>query len=380
MKKSIMFILVGMGTLLYAAQTNVAIQQVGVMVSAPLELETIGAFLVQNLIGYSDREKLRLVSAEEENLHLLKVNRLSAVVTCFLRKTNNHIIVDMRLVDSEGTNEIEGFAFFVATNWMKEISGVSKAMYEELRRRYPPKPVSEVRTVEVRKTYSPYEVRRHELSFGGAFGYCGRLVEGHSRWNNTGRSTKDVVVVGALDLFFLWRKGFWYVENQFHGLFPEDMSLILESQVGYGLFGGVVVPLGGVLLAYDEHYWLITNGGGGSKVFEFSTVRILPLFGLRVAFQPSFWFTISGGMLPREVPHVLFSEGMPESFVFESGFLRIQMYLRQGERGLFFLSWRMWNGGLPWREEGYSFGDPSWVVSSFRETLGSVTIGGAYVF
>ncbi|MCX7881617.1 MAG: hypothetical protein N2314_00120 [Brevinematales bacterium] len=384
MKKSVFFVLVGITSCLYAVTTNLVVQQVGIEVMTSPGLESLGLFLGEDIIGKSDRQRLRLVSAKEDDLSLLKVNRLSAVVKLVLFQTNQRIGMDVIFMDSTGTNLLSLWGDFSLTNWMKEIGVVSAKLHSELVRRYPPKLVSEIRTVEVRKTYSPYEVRGHEVTLGGAIGYCGRRVHGHGFWisagNTNGQDTRDVISGGALEVVGLWRYGLWYTEMQVHGFFADDVNLVFETQGGYGFFGGVVSLLGGVLLSYNEHYWLITNTGGGNKVFEFSTVRVLPLLGVRVAFQPSFWFTVVGGGLPSSVPHTLWAEGKPESFVLDSMFIRVQTYVRYGRNWLVFLSWKMWNSVLPWREEGYFSGDPNWWVRSFEEVLGSVTIGGAYVF
>ncbi|MCX7881619.1 MAG: hypothetical protein N2314_00130 [Brevinematales bacterium] len=384
MKKSVFFLLVGVVSSVYALQTNLVVQQVGVMVRTSPGLESVGLFLGEEIIGKSERQRLRLVSARQDDLSLLKIDRLSAVVILSLFQTNQRIVVDVGYVDSGGTNEFPMFATFSATNWMRELPEVSVRIHAELLRRYPPKQVSEIRTVEVRRDYASFANRENEGVLVGAIGYSGRRVKGYSKWYNAGttsfRDTLKVISGGAFDVFGFLRYGMWRTEIHFHGFFAHGNTLLLEPQVGYDFFGGMVSPLGGVLLSYDEHFWSITNTGGENKVFEFSTVRVLPLLGVRVAFQPSFWFTVVGGGLPSSVSHTLWAERKPETFVLDSMFIRVQTYVRYGRNWLVFLSWKMWNSVLPWREEGYFSGDPNWWVQSFEEILGSVTIGGAYVF
>jgi len=376
------WVVVGMSL---AAPAALVVQQVGVLDESPSELQSMGNFLAQAVLGYSDRKQLRLVSAREEDLRLLRVDRLSSVVTLSLRREGGErILVDLRFVDSEGTNVVTSFTQFSASSWMKELPEVAVRVYREISRRYPPRPLTEVKTVTVVKKYSPYEVVGHEVSLGMSVGYVGVTRHGEIKVTNAPSERLRGSEVGvAGDLLVLWRHGPWYGEGQIHGFLVDEPVVAADGLLGYGLFGGVIsLQLGGVFV-YEKHDWYFQTDPSeqqqSSTHLSFSLVRGFPLMGIRIAFQPFFWVNmVAGGPLPG-VPHVIWEEGLSASLPWSAGFVRVQAYLRYGAHGLFFLSWRTMSIGAGWDTDGVRLSDTK-ILKGADETWGSVSLGGAYVF
>ncbi|MFN4216880.1 MAG: hypothetical protein ACK4HQ_05725 [Brevinematales bacterium] len=364
----------------YAETEKLVIQQVGIEVRSVSGGEEIAYFIEKALLGYSDRQKLRIVKAQAEDLSLLKVSRLSGVVSVFLRYTNGIIYGDVSFFDSRQTNVLQALVSFAVSNWMDEIDKKVAIIASEMYRHYPPKPVKEHETIDVSQTFSPYEVRGHEFSTGLTIGFGGRAINFRYAFGTDGFSSDDVVKNLAFDVLLLWRYRLWYVEGGIH-VFPfDELSVLTETEVGYGFFGGVIAPLGGLCLGYDEHYVEVTNTVGSKITSEFATVHVFPLLGVRVSFQPNFWVNMVIGGFPSEVPHRLWSsEGILEGAVFDSMFARIQLYFRYGQRWMFLLSWKTWSTGY-WSQTGYQMYPENISFKDYRLSGGSLSIGGAYVF
>ncbi|URA10373.1 hypothetical protein [Thermospira aquatica] len=374
------FLLVCWG-FLWAQQTNLVVQQVGVVSLGKGDFEPIGKFLAEEIIGYSERTNTRIVSARQDDLELLKVKNLSGIVLVDFHQTNETGVIDLRFAESKKTNEIKSFATFALKNWMVEIPKIAKLVASEIQRRYPPRPKAEIQTIEVVKTYSPYEVRGHELALGFASGYWGNKLKTRGWYLSAGNNTNVSLTGFSGTLYLLWRTGLWYVEGQIQGAFGEDNIYIAESQAGYGLLGGIVSPLVGGFFAYQEHFWEMAGVEGVSTNLEFMTLVTGPIVGIRISFQPTFWVTFSGGGLPGVALPVLMAEGMPESFEgnFSTSFFKIQASFKYQKNWIFFFSWRMWMSRLEWKEEGYEL-DSIWRIQEASDELGAVMIGGAYVF
>ncbi len=365
---------------LWGQQTNLVVQQVGVLLLVEGDLEPIGRFLVEEIIGYSERTKTRILSANQEDLELLKVRNLSAVILLEFRKTNDTVTLDFHYAESKKTNTQKGVATFALKDWMQEVPRVANLVATEIQRRYPPRPRAEIQTIEVVKSYSPYEVRGYELALGVAGGYWGNSLSTRSVYNGVKKSTNVSLMGFSGALYLLWRSGRWYFEGQIQGMFGEDNIYIAESQAGYGLVGGIVSPLLGGFFAYQEHFWEMQSDVSSTNL-EFTTLVTGPILGIRVAFQPAFWVTFSGGGLPGWALPVLIAEGMPQSFegYFSTTFLKIQASLRYEKNWLFFLGWRMWKSSIEWRDGGYEVYS-AWRLEEAHDTIGAVMIGGAYVF
>lgn len=277
-----------MGSIFWAqnTNTNLVIQQVGITLKADKATEAIGFFLQEAFIGKSDRQKLRLVSASTEDMSLLNITKLSALVLFTLYETNEQALINLTFIDSDGTNTILSFASLSLSKWMKQIEDVQNKLYLTISERYPPKLITEIKTIKV-KTYSPYEVKGQSIAMGGGVGYSGHVIElGNVQYKGVKNPLQEKIVTGpAFHLFLLRRTGLWYTEWQIHGFFSDTTSLLAEANIGYGIFDGIISPLVGGMVSYAKRSYEIVNNVTQDKYpLEFSTFHGFPILGLRICF------------------------------------------------------------------------------------------------
>jgi len=288
--------LLGISSAFAATPTNLVIQRVGINVTAPDQLKEIGLFLQQGVIGAVDRTTTHIIDASPEAINTLQIKKLSAITSLVLSQNQDTVVISLVFIDSQGTNDLPRFASFPLSNWMNSLSPAIANISREIASRYPPRPVSMLSTIDVVKTYSPYEVLSNEITIVAGIGYAGTSYKYTGTMNN---DHFDVPAMStstgpAVDLLLRWRYRKWYNEGWIQSMFSQSPTVLASFSMGYGLLGGVITPLIGGLFSYQEVSFVIKISNittNLEKKIYFTRGEIMPLFGIRVAFQPTFWVT-----------------------------------------------------------------------------------------